>query len=79
MLTVGEGTMVGQLEDYLAKCFFGEVQRPKRGQVTFGKPVSLQGLYTNRHEFPDNIMRQLAMISSEQYLGDYGRQLLAAK
>ena len=66
--------MVAQLEDYIASCFFGEVQRAKKGRVAFGKVTPLQDLYAKRHEIGDNIMRQFAMISSEPYLGDYGKE-----
>ncbi len=76
MLTVGNGTIIGNLDSFLVRSFFKENGDLRRGRVAFGELASLQALYTNRSEFEDNVMTQLAKISSEVYLGDYGRKLL---
>ncbi|MBP7832834.1 MAG: hypothetical protein KA035_03625 [Candidatus Levybacteria bacterium] len=78
MLTVSRGTTIGNMDAKLAKMLGLGYEDYKPGTVRFGELVSVDDLYTTKQEFPDNVMRELAKISSPKYLGDYGRQLLQA-
>lgn len=81
MLIIGDGTRVGNALHKLMSIWFGiPVASEKTGIVRLGKPVLLFDLYppkTMPNMFGDNLMRLIAQVSSPQYLGDYGRSLLA--
>ncbi len=78
MLTIGEGTHVGQIIDVISKLWFEDTMRDKPGTVKLGEPKMLSEIHTCIRDLGDNVMRLNARLASPRYLGDYGRFLLAS-